>query len=392
MDFDLDAAQTAWLAEVREFLEHNVTPALLSEVAEHGLELPDGDVALFRRKIGAKGWFGLNWPIQYGGLGLGAIHQHLLMREFEYWGAPGPDLTVTSVAPMIMRHGTEQNKMEFLPPIACGEMTCAVGYSEPEAGTDLASLRTRAVRDGDEWVITGSKIWNSGAGRATHEWLCVRTDPHAARHRGISVIIVPIDQPGVTIRPLYAWSGYRTNEVFFDAVRVPATNLIGEENRGWTYITGALDLERGALTNAGDLRRALDELQKLAARPRRDGSAPLNTRAFRRRLAAAEADVEAAMLMGYETASLLDSGVIPTVGVSVEKVFTSELRQRIADLAIDLLGPDGLLAHRSPGAPVQGKFERLYRSAPLMRFGGGTNEVLRDVIAQRGHGMPSYGR
>jgi alkylation response protein AidB-like acyl-CoA dehydrogenase len=293
---------------------------------------------------------------------------------------------------MIMRHGTEQNKREFLPPIARGEMICAVGYSEPEAGTDLASLRTRAVRDGDEWVINGSKIWNSGAQRSTHEWLCVRTDPDAARHRGISVIIVPVDHPGVTIRPLYAWSGYRTNEVFFDDVRVPLGNLIGEVNQGWTYITGALDLERGALNNAGDLRRAVVELIALAGRPRRDRTIPLHDSVFSRRLAQIQADVDVAALMGYEAASLLDAGVIPSVEVSVEKVFTSELRQRIADLAIDLLGPEGLLAYLSAAAPAHGKFERLYRSAPLMRFGGGTNEVLRDVIAQRGHGMPSYGR
>ncbi len=392
VDFELDAAQNAWLAEVRDFLRRNVTLALRSELAEHGQEFPGGEVESFRRKIGERGWFGLNWPHEYGGLGLGATYQHLLMREFEYWGVPGPDLTVTSVAPMIMRHGTEQNKTEFLPPIARGELTCAVGYSEPEAGTDLASLRTRAVQDGDEWVINGSKIWNSRAQRATHEWLCVRTDPSAPRHRGISVIMVPVDLPGIEIRPLYAWSGYRTNEVFFDEVRVPVGNLIGEVNRGWTYITGALDLERGALTNAGDLRRALDELTELAGQQRRDGSTPLQTPSFRRRLAQAEADVEVALLMGYEAASLLDSGVIPTVEVSMEKIFTSELRQRIADLAIDVLGPDGLLAYRTAGAPADGKFERLYRVAPLMRFGGGTNEVLRDVIAQRGHGMPSYGR
>jgi alkylation response protein AidB-like acyl-CoA dehydrogenase len=389
VDFELDAAQTAWLAEVRAFLTETVTPALRSELSEHSQELPNGEVTAFRRRIGERGWFGLNWPSEYGGLGLGAVYQHLLMREFEYWGVPGPDLTVTSVAPMIMRHGTEQNKREFLPPIARGELICAVGYSEPEAGTDLASLRTRAIRDGDEWVITGSKIWNSVANRATHEWLCVRTDPSAQRHRGISVIMVPTDLPGIQIRPLYAWSGYRTNEAFFDEVRVPVGNLIGELNRGWTYITGALDLERGALTNAGDLRRALDELTALATRA---NSAILQTPGLRRRLTQAEADVEAAELMGYQAASLLENGVIPTLEVSVEKIFTSELRQRIADLAIDLLGPDGLLAYRSPGAPLDGKFERLYRISPLMRFGGGTNEVLRDVIAQRGHGMPSYGR
>jgi alkylation response protein AidB-like acyl-CoA dehydrogenase len=392
MDFELDVGQRAWLTEVREFLRENVTPELRAELAEHDLEFPDGEVTRFRRKIGEKGWFGLNWPREYGGLGLGAVYQHLLTSEFEYWGVPGPDLTVTSVAPMIMRHGTEQNKTEWLPLIAKGEMICAVGYSEAEAGTDLASLRTRATRDGEYWVINGSKIWNSGAQRATHEWLCVRTDPNGVRHRGISVIIVPIDSPGIQIRPLRAWSGYRTNEVRFDDVRVPVTNVVGEVNRGWTYITGALDLERGALTNAGDLRRAVDELREVARCPRRDGSVPADVPALRRRLAQAEADVEVATLMGYEAASILDSDVIPTVEVSVEKVFTSELRQRIADLALDLLGPDGLLAHRSENAPLAGKFERLYRAAPLMRFGGGTNEVLRDVIGQRGHGMPSYGR
>ena len=193
----------------------------------------------------------------------------------------------------------------------------------------------------------------------------VRTDPSAPRHRGISVIMVPsisrCDDPSA-LRVV----GVCTNEVFFDEVRVPVGNLIGEVNRGWTYITGALDLERGALTNAGDLRRALDELIELVGRPRRDGSIPLQTCSFRRRLAQAEADVEAALLMGYQAASLLESGVIPTVEVSVEKVFTSELRQRYADLAIDLLGPDGLLAYRSPGAPADGKFERLYRVAPLI--------------------------
>src|SRR5438270_5730139 len=152
MDFELDAGQRAWLTEVREFLQENVTAELRAELAEHDLEFRQGEVARFRRRIGEKGWFGLNWPREYGGLGLGAVHQHLLMSEFEYWGVPGPDLTVTSVAPMIMRHGTERNKLEFLPPIARGELICAVGYSEPEAGTDLASLRTRAAQAGDEWV------------------------------------------------------------------------------------------------------------------------------------------------------------------------------------------------------------------------------------------------
>ncbi|PBC37330.1 acyl-CoA dehydrogenase [Rhodococcus sp. ACPA4] len=392
MDFELDADQRAWREEIRTFLRDNVTPELRAEMAEHDLEFIGGELTAFRRKIGAKGWFGLNWPKEFGGLGLGAVYQHLLVSEFEYWGVPGPDLTVTSVAPMIMRHGTQQNREEFLPPIARGELTCAVGYSEPNAGTDLASLKTRAVREGDEWVINGSKIWNSMAQRVTHEWLCVRTNTEVPKHKGISVIIVPIDAPGVVIRPITAWSGYRTNETFFDNVRVPATNLIGEVDRGWKYITGALDLERGALTNAGDLRRAVDDLLILAREIREDGTRPLDNADVRRKLAQLDADVELAQLMGFEASSLLESGTIPSVLVSVEKIFSSELRQRIADVGTAMLGPAGLIAGSDPHAVMAGKFERLYRAAPLLRFGAGANEVLRDVIAQRGHGLPSYGR
>jgi alkylation response protein AidB-like acyl-CoA dehydrogenase len=392
MDFQLDAEQAAWRDEVRAFLAENVTEELRREMAVHHLDKPDGEVEAFRRKVGQRGWFGLNWPVEYGGLGLSAVHQHILATEFEYAGAPPLDLTVTSVAPMIIRYGTPQNKAEFLPPIARGELRVAVGYSEPDAGTDLASLRTRADLDGDTWVINGSKIWNSAAQRATHEWLCVRTDQQAPKHRGISVIMVPIDTPGIEIRPIITWSGYRTNEVFFTDVRVPVTNLIGEVNKGWQYITGALDLERGALTNVGDLRRAVDDLIALADRPLADGTRPADDPVLRRQLAQLDADVEVAALMGLEAASLLDSGTIPTVQVSVEKVFSSELRQRIADLGTRMAGLAGALSRDSPGAVAHGRFEQLYRAAPLLRFGAGTNEVLRDVIAQRGHGLPRGGR
>lgn len=392
MDFRLDPDQLLWRDQVRAFLDEHVTDALRAEMATHHLDLPDGEVAAFRRAMAERGWFGLTWSKEHGGLGLSAVYQHILMTEFEYAGAPAPELTVTSIAPIIIRNGTEQNKRDFLPPIARGELRVAVGYSEPDAGTDLASLRTRAELDGDEWVINGVKIWNSMAQRSTHEWLCVRTDPDAPKHKGISVIMVPIDAPGVEIRPIVAWSGYRTNEAFFTDVRVPRTNLIGEVNKGWRYITGALDLERGALTNAGDLRRAVDELSAAARLPLPDGRRPADDPVVRRQIAALDADVEVASLMGLQAASLLDAGTIPTVEVSVEKVFCSELRQRIADVGTRVFGAAGILERGSPGAIADGMFEHLYRAAPLMRFGGGTNEVLRDVIAQRGHGLPRWGR
>jgi alkylation response protein AidB-like acyl-CoA dehydrogenase len=392
VDFDLDADQARWLAEVRAFLHETVTDELLRERALHGTEDPGPATVEFRRRMGERGWFGLTWPREYGGLGLGPVYQHILVKELEYWRVPTLDLTVTSVAPMIMRYGTEQNKAEFLPLIASGAMRVAVGYSEPDAGTDLASLRTRAELVGSEWVINGSKIWNSLAQVATHEWLCVRTDPTAPKHRGISVIVVPIDLPGVEVRPLITWPDFRTNEAFFTDVRVPETNLIGEVNKGWQYITGALDLERGALTNAGDLRRAVDDLIAIAQQPSASGERLFDRPHVRSAIARLDADVEVAVLMGLEASSLLLDGEIPTVTVTAEKIFTSELRQRIADVATTLLGLGGLQAPEDGTAPAGGFFQKLYRSAPLMRFGAGTNEVLRDVIAQRGYALPRRDR
>ncbi len=313
MDFELDAAQLAWLTEVREFLEENVTGELRAELAQDDLEFPDGEVARFRRKIGEKGWFGLNWPREYGGLGARRRPSAPVDERVRILGCARTrsDRHIGGADDHAARHRTKQNRMAAADRQRRNDLRCRLFRTE--AGTDLASLRTRASRDGDEWVINGTKLWNSGAQRATHEWLCVRTDPNDVRHQGLSVIIVPIDSPGVEIRPLYAWSGYRTNEVHFRDVRVPMTNLVGEVNRGWTYITGALDLERGALTNAGDLRRAVEELRQLSMCPRRDGTVPAHSPSLRRRPAQAEADIEVATLMGYEAPSILDSGVIPSV-------------------------------------------------------------------------------
>jgi 3-oxocholest-4-en-26-oyl-CoA dehydrogenase alpha subunit len=392
VDFELSPEQQSWRDEVRAFLSGNVTPELREELARMEAIGEGPLLREFRGKVGAKGWYALNWPPEYGGLGKSAVERHLLSYEFDYAGVPAPDLTVTSIAPMIMSHGTAENKADFLPGIASGDITVVVGYSEPNAGTDLASLTTRAELDGDEWVINGSKIWNTRAHMATHEWLCARTDPTASRHRGISVIMVPVDTPGIEVRPLYTWRDLRTNETFFTDVRVPRRNLIGQVNTGWQYITGALDLERGALTNAGDLRRAVDELIAFCRDQPLGGRLLIDESTVRRRLAELDADVEVARLYGLEAASLIDTGVIPTLTVTAEKIFTSELRQKIADYGTQILGAYGQLDGQDPLAPAGGAMERLYRRAPLLRFGGGTNEVLRDVIAQRGYGMPDYGR
>ena len=388
MNFELDADQQRWRLEVRAFLAENCTETFNDEVRVHGFESPGPEQRLFWRKVAERGWLGLAWPAEYGGQGRGPIDQYILNNEFEYWGAHRPGLEVTSIAPMILRYGTEHNKAEYLPLIARGELVVAVGYSEPNAGTDLAGLQTRAELDGDEWVINGQKIWNSYAHVATHEWLCVRTDPAAPRHKGISVIMVPIDTPGIEIRPLLTWNDMRTNEAFLDDVRVPRTNLIGEVNRGWEYITGALDLERGVVTNAGDLRSTVDGLILTARRPLPDGRRPADDQVVRRRLAQLDADVEALALLGLEACSLLDDGVSPSMTVTVAKIHSSELRQQIADVATQLFGMYGVLTYESAFGQVAEGAEKQYRAAPLMRFGGGTNEVLRDAIARRGYDMP----
>ena len=396
MNFELTDAQTRWRDEVKTFLAENVTEDLKKELAfSGGPDSPQGPgphLRTFWRGLSEKGWFGLTWPEEYGGLGRGAVDQYILLSELDYAGVPGPDLTVTSVAPMLMRYGTAQNKAEFLPGIAKGKIFTAVGYSEPNAGTDLASLKTRAELDGDEWVINGMKIWNSHAHHATHEWLCVRTDPQAPKHQGISVIIVPINTPGIEIHPLITWRDSRTNQTFFTNVRVPRTNLIGEVNKGWQYITGALDLERGAIMYDGELRREVDNLIRFCKENSIDGARLAERADVRRRLAELDARVEVARLFAIEAASQIDEGVIPTITVTAAKIYTSELRQKIADYGMQILGAYGQLDRHDPAAPLNGALEWLYRSAPRFRFAGGTNEVLRDVIAQRGHGMPSYGR
>ena len=388
MDFELSADELSWRDEVRDFLSESVTDELVAEMRTNGIEYPGPAIKAFRNQVADRGWWKLTWPVEYGGLGKGHVFEYIMNTELTYAGVPKADLTVTSIAPMIMRYGTQQNKDEFLPPIAAGELTVAVGYSEPNAGTDLASLRTSAVLDGDEWVINGQKLWNSYAHIATHEWLCVRTDTEVPKHRGISVIMVPISSEGIEIRPLPTWAEHgRTNETFFTDVRVPRTNLIGVANKGWAYITGALDLERLLIGTAGDLRRSVDEL---LAWTRLGGVRRASW--VSRRLAQLDAEVEAVMLLGLEAAALFDSGKIPTRAATTAKIAVTELRQRIADTATQMLGAYGYLSMHDPRAPLGGLADDLYRDAPLLRFGGGTNEVLRDVLAQRGHGMPTYGR
>ena len=370
MDFALDEHHLAWVKEVREFLRAEFDTEAEEESRRRGGEASGPVLRKFRAKMAERGWLALTWPVEYGGSGRTTFEQFLLMDEFAYWGAPAIDLTASAVAPTIMRFGTDEQKQRWLPAILSGEVECAIGYSEPDAGSDLASLRTSARRDGDSWVINGEKLWNTGAEFATHEWLVVRTDPDAPKHKGLSVVMVPIDAPGVTVQPIVTWGGIRTNAVHFEDVRVDADALIGAENDGWRYVTTALDFERVSIGVTGGLRRLYDETMRAVTSYDVD---------IRHRLAELSVEIENARLLNYRAAWMVDQGLMPNAEASMTKVVTTELQASLSAAVLELVDPTSFAAELA---------RHMYRQAPYLRFGGGTNEIQRDIIAQRGLMLP----
>jgi alkylation response protein AidB-like acyl-CoA dehydrogenase len=391
-DGALSEGQIAWRAEVRAFIDSNVDDKLLAEYSREHEQGRGPLVKDFYRRMAERGWNATTWPKGHGGLEMSSVNRLILMDELAYAGAPRLEYAAHNLAPILMRHGTTANQRMWLPKIRSGEINFALGYSEAEAGTDLANLRTSAVRDGDQWVINGEKTWNSRAHVSTHEWLLARTDPDLPRHRGLSIIIVPMDAPGIEIRPLWTWGDERTNQVFFSDVRVPADYLVGEQNAGWSYVIEALDSERAAIGISGDVRRVFDELVTYCASTRRAGALICDNPDVSMTLAELAAEVEIQRLMCFEIACRADNGENTTVDGTILKIWTSELRAKIADAAMSIQGMEGQLDSADPCAPSGGRAEAAYRWAPIHRFGGGANEVLRDIIGQRGLGLPRSAR
>jgi alkylation response protein AidB-like acyl-CoA dehydrogenase len=319
------------------------------------------------------------------------MEQYLLFEACDYHGVPHPDpMTTLSVGPTIARRGTDEQRRRWLPGVVAGEIEMALGYSEDVAGTDLANLRTRAVRDGEHWVINGRKLWNTNAHHATHEWLACRTEPDAPRHRGISMIVVPVDVPGVAVRELPTWGAVRTNEITFTDVRVPLDNLIGERGQGWTYATEALNLERVGIAQIGLLRRLFDATAAELARA--DPALPETLRVTAAyRLAELETKVRAMRLLALRTVWSIDRGRVPDADASLVKFRATELQAELATVALEIFGERSLLAAGEPDAPTDGLAELVYRRVPFLRFGGGTNEIQRDIVAQRGYQLPRAG-
>ncbi len=389
MEFALPPTLERFREEVGRYLDSITTPELLAELeGPEGGHLGAPHTRAFIRRLGADGWLGIGWPKEYGGMGRGWWEQFIFFEELYARGLPFPVLECAAIGPTIMRVGTEEQRREFLPPILRGELVIAVGYTEPNAGTDLASLQTRAVREGDEYVINGQKIFTSNAGFADYIWLAARTDPDAPKHRGISIFMVDTRSPGFSAVPLEVWGGVRTYITYYDNVRVPASRLIGQENDGWRLIGMQLDFERIALSPVSMVERLLRELMEWACRTTYAGKPVADDPWVGDQLAQLAVEVEVAKMLAYRNVWLIERGEVPYVGASMAKVFTVDLQLKLAHIGIQVMDLYGQLTPASPDAPLRGRLERLYERVRILTFGGGTREIQLDIIGYKGLGLP----
>jgi alkylation response protein AidB-like acyl-CoA dehydrogenase len=378
------------LTDDQEALREELRAYFAALVDEVGAEQTDeASYTRYVRRMGHDGWLGLGWPAEYGGQARGPVDQMIFVEESHWAGVPLPLLTLNSVGPTLMALGTEKQKRELLPRILRGELHFAIGYTEPTAGTDLASLLTKAVRDGDEYVINGQKIFTSAIEHADYVWLAVRTDPTLPKHKGLSVILVPTDAPGFSYVMLHIIAGDYTSATFYEDVRVPASNLVGEENQGWRLITNQLNHERVAICPASGMLRDIDDVRRWARETKRaDGRRVIDAEWVQTTLARVHAKAEVLKLMNWKVAAASASGALHPADASATKVYGTELSLEVYRLMMGIVGPEAYLEEGSPGALLAGQLERRFRSEIIFTFGGGTNEVQRDIIATIGMGMP----
>jgi alkylation response protein AidB-like acyl-CoA dehydrogenase len=379
--------------ELRAYFAGLITPerreALMSTSGEYG----SGDV--YRETVaqmGRDGWLALGWPVEYGGQARSTMDQLIFTDEAAVAGAPVPFLTINSVAPTIMAFGTEEQKKFYLPKIAAGDIHFSIGYSEPGAGTDLAALRTTAVRDGDEYVINGQKMWTSLIQYADYVWLAVRTNTEAKKHRGISVLIVPTNAEGFSWTPVHTMAGAGTSATYYSDVRVPVGNRVGEENGGWKLVTNQLNHERVALVSAQPIFTALNQVREWAQNTKdARGARLIDSEWVQLNLARVHAKAEYLKLINWELASA-EAEAPSAADASAAKVFGTEFATEAYRLLMEILGPSATLRQESPGALLRGRVERMHRSSLILTFGGGTNEVQRDIIGMTALGLPRANR
>ena len=397
MHIALTRDQERLRSELREYFEQLVTPERRMALQASSGEF--GDASVYKeviREIGHDGWLGIGWPEEYGGQNRSMMDQLIFTDEAAVAGVPIPYLTLNTVGPTIMRFGTDAQKTEMLPKILKGEMHFSIGYSEPDSGTDLASLKTRArletTSDGQsEWVINGQKMWTSLIQYADYVWLACRTDTELPRHKGLSIILVPAASDGFSFTPVHTVAGVGTSATYYDDVRVPKDNLVGELNGGWALMTNQLNHERVALTSAAPVTHSIKLVREWAQETRRpDGSRMIEADWVQTILGRVHARAEMLKLLNWQLASATTD--LSPADASATKVYGSEMATEVYRSLMEVVGPQALVTAGSAGAVLHGRLERYYRSSLVMTFGGGTNEIQRDIIGYVGLGLPAAKR
>ncbi len=393
MDLRDSPEEAAFRAEVKEFIEKEAPKT------DRGLSRDEALITNWQanqewfKKLASRGWIAPAWPKEYGGASMTTIQQFIFNEEMALHRAPRPSHLIIGLGmagPTLIVHGTDDQKQRFLPGMLSGEEIWCQGYSEPEAGSDLASLRTRAVRDGDDYVLNGQKIWTTIAHIARWMICLGRTDPDAPKHKGITYFIVDMKSPGVEVRPLTNMAGtHEFNEVFFENVRVPKENVIGEENRGWYAAVTTLDFERSSIGSAIGMQQSVEEILDYARDHTGDNTSALNINPMLRyELADRLVETHVARMLSYRVASMQNRGLIPNYEASSLKMYSSELSQRIARTALHMLGLYGQLERGSAWAPNKGRLAYNFLRSVANTIEGGTSEIQRNIVAQRGLGLP----
>ncbi|MGH9015904.1 MAG: acyl-CoA dehydrogenase family protein [Acidimicrobiia bacterium] len=390
MDFDFSPEQRGFAAEVEAFLDEHDDPEVFDPTRENMAQIVDTPKRrALMRKIGERGWLGITWPEEHGGKDGDGVYEYLLNESLARRGGPQIGKGVGIIGKTLIRHGTDKLKREFLPKILRNEVEFAIGYSEPEAGSDAASMKLRATRDGDGWRLDGQKTWTTSAHFAEWYWVGARTDPDAPKHHGITLFLVPLDHPGITINPIWTMGDERTNDVFFDDVWVSDDYVVGELNRGFQYISEALDLERFTMFTFSQIEQRLELLCDYVRVTTRDGRPVRDDPVVRQRIAQLVTQAEVARVLGLRfVATSMKGGAPPTAEASEYKLFATELSKRLADASMDIAGPGSQLRVHTPDAPMRGRAESTYRYTVIDTIGGGGSEIQKNIIDRRKLGLP----
>jgi alkylation response protein AidB-like acyl-CoA dehydrogenase len=390
MDFEFTPEQLEFVKEVEQFLDDNYDPDVFDVTRENMAQIVDTPLRRkFMAKLGEKGWLGITWPVEYGGKDGDGVYEYLLNEALAARGGPQIGKGVGIIGKTIISHGSEAMKAEFLPKILKNEVEFAVGYSEPNAGSDAAAMQLKATKVDGGWNLNGQKTWTTSAHFADWYWVGARTDQDAPKHNGISVFLVPMNHPNITVKAIWTMGDERTNEVYLDDVFVPDDYVVGDLNKGFQYISEALDLERFTLFTYSPTAQRLDLLTEYVKGATRDGEPMKDDSVVRSKVAQLHTEAEVARVLGLKfVAASTAGGAPPTSEASEYKLFTTEFSRRLANASMDLAGPGGQLRVHTEAAPMVGRSESTYRYTVIDTIGGGSSEIQKNILARRKLGLP----